>query len=67
MLATKNVLDGSGLMLTKLGRKLEKYSELVKPMKAMIEENHKSNIELAKLRDRLLPKLLSGEIELGKE
>ncbi|MEZ8311791.1 hypothetical protein AB6C94_25170 [Vibrio splendidus] len=54
-------------MLTKLGRKLEKYSELVKPMKAMIEENHKSNIELAKLRDRLLPKLLSGEIELGKE
>ncbi|MEZ9489087.1 restriction endonuclease subunit S [Vibrio breoganii] len=42
----------------------EKYSELVKPMKAMIEENHKSNIELAKLRDTLLPKLLSGEIEL---
>lgn len=43
----------------------EKYSELVKPMKSMIEENHKSNIELAKLRDTLLPKLLSGEIELG--
>lgn len=43
----------------------EKYSELVKPMKAMIEENHKSNIELAELRDTLLPKLLSGEIELG--
>ncbi|WP_102385269.1 restriction endonuclease subunit S [Vibrio cyclitrophicus] len=45
----------------------EKYSELVKPMKAMIEENHKSNIELAKLRDTLLPKLLSGEIELATE
>lgn len=42
----------------------QKFSELVKPMKAMIEENHKSNIELAKLRDTLLPKLLSGEIEL---
>ncbi|MFA0693788.1 restriction endonuclease subunit S [Vibrio sp. 10N.222.49.C9] len=42
----------------------KKYSELVKPMKAMIEENHKSNIELAKLRDTLLPKLLSGEIDL---
>ncbi|MFZ3510277.1 restriction endonuclease subunit S [Vibrio harveyi] len=45
----------------------QKFSELVKPMKAMIEENHKSNIELAKLRDTLLPKLLSGEIELGTE
>lgn len=44
----------------------QKFSELVKPMKAMIEENHKSNIELAKLRDTLLPKLLSGEIELGQ-
>lgn len=44
----------------------QKFSELVKPMKAMIEENHKSNIELAKLRDTLLPKLLSGEIELGE-
>ncbi|HDY8043813.1 TPA: restriction endonuclease subunit S [Vibrio vulnificus] len=42
----------------------QKFSELVKPMKAMIEENHKANIELAKLRDTLLPKLLSGEIEL---
>ncbi|MBQ4892169.1 restriction endonuclease subunit S [Shewanella sp. MMG014] len=42
----------------------QKFSELVKPMKAMIEENHKTNIELAKLRDTLLPKLLSGEIEL---
>ncbi|MBM4858159.1 restriction endonuclease subunit S [Vibrio parahaemolyticus] len=45
----------------------QKFSELVKPMKAMIEENHKSNIELAKLRDTLLPKLLSGEIELDVE
>ncbi|MDF5022019.1 restriction endonuclease subunit S [Vibrio parahaemolyticus] len=44
----------------------QKFSELVKPMKAMIEENHKSNIELAKLRDTLLPKLLSGEIELAE-
>ncbi|MFV8457162.1 restriction endonuclease subunit S [Vibrio owensii] len=45
----------------------QKFSELVKPMKAMIEENHKSNIELAKLRDTLLPKLLSGEIELAEK
>ncbi|GIU41125.1 hypothetical protein TUM3794_20920 [Shewanella colwelliana] len=42
----------------------QKFSVLVKPIKAMIEENHKSNIELAKLRDTLLSKLLSGEITL---
>ncbi|OOF10312.1 hypothetical protein BZG82_08255 [Salinivibrio sp. PR5] len=42
----------------------QKFSELVKPIKAMIEENHKTNIELTALRDTLLPKLLSGELPL---
>ncbi|WP_330960560.1 restriction endonuclease subunit S [Photobacterium sp. 53610] len=42
----------------------QNFTKLVKPMKAMIEENHKTNIELAKLRDTLLPKLLSDEITL---
>lgn len=42
----------------------KKYSALAKTIKAKIEANHQENIELAKLRDLLLPKLLSGEIEV---
>ncbi|GAM62056.1 type I restriction-modification system [Vibrio ishigakensis] len=65
---TVNMLPVAGMEMPQLvvpSKALaEKFSALVKPMKAMIEENHKTNIELAKLRDTLLPKLLSGEIEL---
>ncbi|WP_064605728.1 restriction endonuclease subunit S [Photobacterium sp. J15] len=67
---TVNMLPTAGMEMPKFvvppKALAQKFSELVKPMKAMIEENHKSNIELAKLRDTLLPKLLSGEIELGQ-
>ncbi|MCE7626415.1 restriction endonuclease subunit S [Vibrio fluvialis] len=42
---------------------LDAFVKLVSPMMDMIHSNQ--NIELAKLRDTLLPKLLSGEIELG--
>ncbi|EJL8716804.1 restriction endonuclease subunit S [Vibrio diabolicus] len=41
-----------------------KFDALVAPILQKIEVNVRQNIELAKLRDTLLPKLLSGEIEL---
>lgn len=43
---------------------LAAFINQVSPMMDMIHSNQ--NIELAKLRDTLLPKLLSGEIELGQ-
>jgi len=42
-----------------------KFDMLVAPLLQKIEANVRQNIELATLRDTLLPKLLSGEIELG--
>ena len=42
---------------------LDAFVKQASPMMDMIHSNQ--NIELAKLRDTLLPKLLSGEIELG--
>ncbi|MGO2323366.1 restriction endonuclease subunit S [Vibrio casei] len=41
-----------------------KFDALVAPLLQKVEANVRQNIELATLRDTLLPKLLSGEIEL---
>lgn len=43
---------------------LDAFVKLVSPMMDMIHSNQ--NIELVKLRDTLLPKLLSGEIDLAE-
>ncbi|HCG8650185.1 TPA: restriction endonuclease subunit S [Vibrio parahaemolyticus] len=43
-----------------------KFDAIVAPLLQKIEANVRQNIELVKLRDTLLPKLLSGEIELGQ-
>lgn len=40
------------------------FEELVSPMDKMILENHKENVNLQIIRDGLLPKLMSGEIDL---
>ncbi|HHG3252315.1 TPA: restriction endonuclease subunit S [Vibrio parahaemolyticus] len=45
---------------------VKKYHEFAAPIFAKIEANILESQELAKLRDTLLPKLLSGEIELGE-
>ncbi|MHA6612156.1 restriction endonuclease subunit S [Photobacterium damselae] len=45
---------------------VEAFSKVVTPLFAQIDSLHKENQVLEKLRDTLLPKLLSGEIELGK-
>lgn len=44
-----------------------KYDNLVEPIFKMLSEKEEENISLKNLRDTLLPKLLSGEIELPDE
>jgi type I restriction enzyme, S subunit len=44
----------------------DKFDALIAPLLQKIEANVRQNIELSALRDTLLPKLLSGEIELGQ-
>ena len=44
-----------------------KFDALVAPLLQNIETNVRQNIELASLRDTLLPKLLAGEIDLTSE
>ncbi|HIF9496137.1 TPA: restriction endonuclease subunit S [Photobacterium damselae] len=46
---------------------LERYSELLSTMLDKMAHNIEENHNLERLRDTLLPKLLSGEIELGGE
>ncbi|EGQ8105410.1 restriction endonuclease subunit S [Vibrio parahaemolyticus] len=45
---------------------LVKFNEVMSPLMEKISDNHKQNQTLSNLRDTLLPKLLSGEIELGQ-
>ncbi len=52
----KMILPGKGI--------LEAFHDLVGPLRARIAHNQRQNRRLAGLRDTLLPKLLSGEIEL---
>ena len=44
----------------------QKFWQLTGAMLKKAHQNRLENEELAKLRDTLLPKLLSGEIELGR-
>jgi len=44
---------------------LEKFEEIVAPMYAAMQGNNKQSTVLAKLRDTLLPKLMSGEIDIS--
>ena len=43
------------------------FNKICEPLFSKILLLQKSNIYLAKLRDLLLPKLLSGEIELSED
>ena len=44
---------------------LYKFDTICKPLFEMILSNQKENIELANLRDSLLPKLMSGEVDVS--
>lgn len=46
---------------------MQRFGELIKPFYSQMASNENQNKSLAKLRDTLLPKLLSGEIELSTE
>lgn len=46
---------------------LEKFSKVLGPTIDMVTEKGIENLELSNLRDSLLPKLLSGEIELPED
>ena len=46
---------------------LDSFDALVKPLFDKIKSNQMENQNLEALRDTLLPKLLSGEIELGRQ
>ncbi|MCQ2377983.1 MAG: restriction endonuclease subunit S [Victivallaceae bacterium] len=43
-----------------------KYKELIDPLFAKVRENHDESNHLATLRDTLLPKLMSGEIDVSE-
>jgi len=45
---------------------LKKYDSIVSPLFKLINENIESNKDLTKLRETLLPKLLSGEITIDQ-
>ena len=44
---------------------LDNFNELAKPLLAQIENKRLENIRLSALRDELLPKLMSGEIDVS--
>ena len=44
---------------------LSRFNELITPMTQAIVKNQQENIRLAELRDTLLPRLMSGELEVS--
>ena len=50
-----------------VGEITQKFDEMVKPILERIESNVRETIVLGKLRDSLLPKLLSGELSINPE
>lgn len=44
---------------------LSKFNELVIPMTDAVVSNQKENARLTQLRDTLLPKLMSGELDVS--
>lgn len=67
---TVNMLPVSGLQMPKLvippSNIIQIFDSLVKPNRLKVEKIQLENQTLANLRDTLLPKLLSGEIDLNK-
>ena len=43
---------------------MKKYDDLVRPLFAMMKNNEEENRKLSNLRDTLLPKLMSGELDV---
>lgn len=45
---------------------MNKFNKIINPLFAMLRNNKEENTRLAQLRDTLLPKLMSGEIDVSK-
>lgn len=45
--------------------KIKQYVDIAEPMMKTIEKNTKENVRLSELRDSLLPKLMSGELDVS--
>ncbi len=45
---------------------LKKFNELIIPLTSTIVSNQEENVRLSKIRDALLPKLMSGEIDVSE-
>ena len=46
---------------------LQKFNETVSPMFEFISNNNAENKKLSSLRDSILPKLMSGEIDVSEQ
>ncbi len=44
---------------------LQKFEEIVQPMYQIMQENEKQTLNLASIRNILLPRLMSGEVEIS--
>ena len=44
---------------------MQEFDELVSPLFSLILENQRENIRLSALRENLLPKLMSGELDVS--
>lgn len=44
---------------------VDKFEELVSPIDSMIKKNYEENCRLIKIRDSLLPKLMSGDLDVS--
>ena len=46
---------------------ITRFESIVAPMDAIIRANHDENCRLAGIRDSLLPRLMSGEIDVSQQ
>lgn len=74
-----NVFNGEGTVFGSINRdslnklpitipdkdSIDKFESTVAPMDAIIRANHDENCRLASIRDSLLPRLMSGEIDVS--
>ncbi len=61
---TTNILNAMQLRIPDEGT-LQKFEELVSPMYKAMQENERQSVNLSSIRDTLLPKLMSGELDVS--
>jgi len=44
---------------------MDRFEEIVSPMDAQIRNNHEENLKLSAIRDSLLPRLMSGDLDVS--